>query len=349
VIAAAVIIAGMKPVLAIACLLAVAVGTSAAANPALWRLAGWKTDFNKHTVPLDEILPGGPPRDGIPPIDRPLFKPANDVTGIAAREPVIVYPLDADARAYPLRILTWHEIVNDEIAGKPVAVTYCPLCNASLVFDRRVGDRVLDFGTSGLLRKSDLVMWDRQTESWWQQFSGEGIVGHFAGTKLKLLPSRVMAYGDFIKQWPHNPVLVPRNPALRPYGRNPYVGYDKRTAPLGFFQGELPKGLPVMAHVVIARTPKGPVAVSLALLAERNRIENDGVIFTWRPGQASALGSGEIAQSHDIGNVAVTDTAGAPLVHDIAFAFVFNAFVKNATVLTGKGRVNLANGQIVTR
>ena len=103
-IAAAVIIAGMKPVLAIACLLAVAVGTSAAANPALWRLAGWKTDFNKHTVPLDEILPGGPPRDGIPPIDRPLFKPANDVTGIAAREPVIVYPLDADARASLVRM-----------------------------------------------------------------------------------------------------------------------------------------------------------------------------------------------------------------------------------------------------
>ena len=310
---------------------------------------GWKTDFTKHTVPLDEILSGGPPRDGIPPIDRPLFKPAGEVTDIPAREPVIVYPLDGDARAYPLRVLTWHEIVNDAVAGRPIAVTYCPLCNAALVFDRRIAGRVLDFGTSGLLRKSDLVMWDRQTESWWQQFSGDAIVGTYAGTELKLLPSRVMAYGDFVKQWPNNPVLVPRNPHLRPYGRNPYVGYDKRSGPLGFFKGDLPKGMPAMAHVVVARTANGPVAIALALLAERKRVEEDGVIFTWRPGQASALGSGEIAKSHDIGNVAVTDAAGAPLVHDITFAFVFNAFVKDATVLTGKGQVNLANGERTAR
>jgi hypothetical protein len=153
-----------------ACLAAafvLATTVAATASPSVWRLQGWKTDFSKANVPLTDIRSGGPPRDGIPPIDRPEFKPASDIKGLAKREPVIVFPLGANARAYPLRILTWHEIVNDSIDGMPVAVTYCPLCNASLVFDRRLFGRVLDFGTSGLLRNSDLVMWDRQTESWW--------------------------------------------------------------------------------------------------------------------------------------------------------------------------------------
>lgn len=330
----------------VACIAAAAVTTAPlAANPAQWRTAGWKTDFSKTTVPLQEILSGGPPRDGIPPIDRPVFKRADEIRDIAAREPVIVFPLDASARAYPLRVLTWHEIVNDTVGGIPVAVTYCPLCNAALVFDRRVAGRVLDFGTSGLLRNSDLVMWDRQTESWWQQFTGEAIVGAYAGTMLKMLPSRIMAFGDFTQKWSGNPVLVPENPALRPYGRNPYVAYDDGKAPLPLFKGELPRGLPAMARVVVARTAKGPAAVSLATLAQRARIEYGGAIFTWRAGQASALGDGNIAKGKDVGNVEVTDAKGAALVHDITFAFVLNAFRKDARVLTEKGVIKLATGE----
>jgi hypothetical protein len=331
--------------LATAVLLAVATAVNAA--PERWRAAGWKTDFTKATVPLSEILPGGPARDGIPPIDQPVFKPASEIRDLAAREPVIAFPLDANARAYPLRILTWHEIVNDTIAGVPVAVTYCPLCNAALVFDRRVLGRVLDFGTTGLLRNSDLVMWDRQTESWWQQFTGEAIVGSYAGTTLKMLPSRLIAFGDFVKQWPNGQVLVPNNPRLRNYGRNPYAGYDERSAPYPLFQGDLPKGLPAMARVVVARRPQGQVAVSLAFLAERGRIEHDGVVFSWRAGQTSALGSADIAKGREVGNVEVADAAGAALVHDITFAFVLHAFVKDAVVLTEKGRINLATGAVV--
>lgn len=315
------------------------------ASPERWRAAGWKTDFSKSTVPLGEILSGGPRRDGIPPIDLPVFKPPAEIRDIAAREPVIVFPLDGNARAYPLRVLTWHEIVNDVVDGLPVAVTYCPLCNAALVFDRRVAGRVLDFGTTGLLRNSDLVMWDRQTESWWQQFTGEAIVGSYAGTELKMLPSRVLAYGEFVKSWPGNPVLVPSNPALRQYGRNPYVAYDQGKTPFALFKGDLPRGLPAMARVVVARTPNGMAAVSLALLSERERIEHDGVLFTWRKGQASALGTAEIAQGHDVGNVEVVDASGKPLVHDVTFAFVLNAFNKEARVLTEKGLVALATGE----
>ncbi len=131
------------------------------------------------------------------------------------QEPVISLDFGGDARAYPLRVMMWHEIVNDMVDGRPVAVTYCPLCNSSLVFDRVVGGRVLDFGTTGKLRHSDLVMYDRQTESWWQQFTGEAIAGEMAGTELKRIPSRLEAYSSFVERHPNGKILVPRNPLAR--------------------------------------------------------------------------------------------------------------------------------------
>jgi hypothetical protein len=145
--------------------------------------SGWKTDFAKHSVPLSEFASGGPPRDGIPPIDRP--KPTSQTEAdewISDREPVLAVEVGREVRAYPLQIMVWHEIVNDTLGGRPIAVTYCPLCNSSLVLDRRVRGRTLTFGTTGNLRNSDLVMWDRQTESWWQQLSAEAVVGELTGT-----------------------------------------------------------------------------------------------------------------------------------------------------------------------
>jgi hypothetical protein len=143
------------------------VANAIAAVPADWRTEWPRTDFANAAVPLHEIQSGGPPQDGIPSIDRPRFRIAAQHRGLDAQEPVIGLVVGVDARAYPLRILMWHEIVNDVVGGVPVAVTYCPLCNTSIVFDRRVDGRVLDFGTTGKLRHSDLVMYDRQTESWW--------------------------------------------------------------------------------------------------------------------------------------------------------------------------------------
>ena len=152
---------------------------------------GWKTDFTKHSVPYSEIMSGGPPRDGIPPIDSPKFETVADASEyLVDHEPMVVFEFNGEARAYPIGILMWHEIVNDEVGGLPITVTYCPLCNTAIVFDRRVGDRVLDFGTSGNLRNSDLVMWDRQTESWWQQITGEAIIGELTGAKLTFLPAQ---------------------------------------------------------------------------------------------------------------------------------------------------------------
>ncbi|WP_197433661.1 MULTISPECIES: DUF3179 domain-containing protein [unclassified Bradyrhizobium] len=216
------------------------------AEPASWRAEWPRTDFSRHTVPLQEIKSGGPPKDGIPPIDAPRFERLSNgaASGWAARivdtEPVISLAIRDDARAYPLSVLIWHEIVNDLIGGTPVAVTYCPLCNASLVFDRALENRVLDFGTTGKLRNSDLVMYDRQTESWWQQFAGDAIVGVLSGKHLRLIASRVEAFSRFRQRFPNGQVLIPNDPRARNYGRNPYVGYDANGQKPFLYDGSLP-------------------------------------------------------------------------------------------------------------
>jgi hypothetical protein len=236
---------GMVSLLLCLGLLAVAFGSLANADPALWKREGWsKTDFTKSRIGWHEILSGGPPKDGIPSIDKPLFTESKD---LAANEPVIGLEINRDARAYPLRILIWHEIVNDVVGGMPVAVTYCPLCNSAVVFDRRVPPHVLEFGTTGKLRNSDLVMYDRQTESWWQQFTGEAIVGTFAGTELKLVPARLESVAQFKERHPGGKVLVPNDPTKRDYWRNPYVGYDMSAAPF-LYRGDFPKGIEPMAR-----------------------------------------------------------------------------------------------------
>ena len=149
-------------------------------NTAYWP----DTDFTIHSVDYDEIISGGPPPDGIPAIDNPVFESVNEADMWLGEDwPVMLFELNDDARAYPLAVLIHHEIVNDVVDGRPVALTFCPLCNATIAFDRAFPDgTLLDFGTTGNLRNSDLVMYDRQTKSWWQQFAGEAIVGELTGT-----------------------------------------------------------------------------------------------------------------------------------------------------------------------
>src|SRR5438128_6605927 len=148
-----------------------------------------RTDVSRALVPVEEIVSGGPPPDGIPAIDRPAFvSPAAAAAWLAAREPVLALEVKGDARAYPLQILMWHEIVNDVVGGVPVTVTFCPLCNSAIAFERTVNGRVLDFGTTGRLRFSNLIMYDGQTESWWQQATGTAIAGELTGTQLVFRP-----------------------------------------------------------------------------------------------------------------------------------------------------------------
>ena len=316
----------------------------ARAEPRRWTAEGWRTDFSRHVVPLSEILDGGPPRDGIPSIDNPRFAPARDVGDVGPREPVIVFPLDGKPRAYPLRIMMWHEIVNDIVEGMPVAVTYCPLCNTAIVFDRRVGGRDLEFGATGKLRLSDLVMFDRETDSWWQQFTGEAIVGTFAGASLRLLPSRIIAFRDFRDSFPDGQVLIPNAPNQRRYGRNPYVDYDRRTRPYELFQGALPRGLAAMSRIVLARSHSEIVAVEMQLIVERQRIVLSDMEFAWQPGTASALDSADMAAARDVGSIVVRTLKGGPVVHDVTFAFAALAFLPNIRVLTRTGWIRLADG-----
>ena len=238
--------------------------------------------------------------------------------------PVITLDLNGDARAYPLAVLTWHEIVNDTVGGIPVAVTYCPLCNAAIVFDRTLNGEVLDFGTTGKLRNSDLVMYDRQTDSWWQQFSGEAIAGAFAGTELTMLPSQLTSFERFAAAHPDALVLQDPGNFNRPYGMNPYRGYDTLAQPF-LYGGPFPDGIAPLQRVVMVRDGETLFAVSAAKLAAEGRFEQDGVELLFEPGQASALDTQIIADGRDVGNIVVTRD-GRPVVHDVTFAFVVHAF-----------------------
>ena len=313
---------------AMAVALSFAFAVAANATPERWKREWPKTDFSKRSVAFSEILSGGPPKDGIPPIDKPTFASIEEAgkNGLADREPVIAVAIKGDVRAYPLRILMWHEIVNDTVGGMPVAVTFCPLCNSAVVFDRRVDGKTLSFGTTGKLRKSDLVMYDRQTESWWQQFLGEGIVGEMTGKRLTMVPVRVESFARFkARKAANKKVLVPTNPRLRNYGYNPYSGYDSRSRPYGFFRGSLPEGVPPLERVVVV----GKEAWTLSLLKDKKRVEKGDLVITWEAGQASALDSRIIRDGRDIGNVVVqrrTKDGLIDAVHDISFAFAFHAF-----------------------
>ena len=297
-------------------------GAFAEPNPAKYE--NWKTDFSIHSVDLSEVISGGPPRDGIPPIDDPKFAPADTIVSVGDNEPVIVVAIDGDARAYPFSVLMWHEIANDEVGGEPVAVTYCPLCNAAIVFSRQLDGMMLDFGTTGRLRKSDLVMYDRQTESWWQQFSGEAIIGELTGKKLEMLPSVTMPYGKFKKTYPDGEVLVPNDPTIRRYGANPYAFYDSSDRPF-LYRGDLPEGIEPMERVVIAESGGTPLIVTLRAVRERERFAHGDVTIDWQAGMASALDNPQIKKGRDVGHVSAK-RGDEPIVHHVTFAFVAHAF-----------------------
>ncbi len=270
------------------------------------------TDFNKRIVELSEIQSGGPPKDGIPPIDEPDFTtPADASEWIDAREPVVVLTVNKETRAYPLQILTWHEIVNDEVGGVPVSVTFCPLCNATLVFDRRLDGQVLDFGTTGRLRKSDLVMYDRQTESWWQQFSGQGIVGEMSGKVLTRIPASIVAFEDFRAAYPDAPVLSRRTGHVRPYGKNPYSGYDRIDDQPFLFNQPVDERLPPMERVLnvtVGSTHRlYPFSVMKDEPVINDQVDDLPVVVFSRQGTLSVLDSSVIAKSKTVPSATVYD------------------------------------------
>jgi hypothetical protein len=292
--------------------------------------SGWKTDFRYHVVPYKEVLSGGVPRDGIPPIDNPDFVSVDEASAwLEDQEPVVSVEIHGEAKAYPLQILTRHEIVNDVVGAVPVAVTFCPLCNSAIVFDRRLDGRLFDFGVSGFLSRSDLIMWDRQTQSWWQQLTGEAIVGELAGSQLILLASAIISWNDFRAAHPDGLVLSRDTGFNRVYGQNPYAGYDRADNPPFLFRGNPDRRL-LPKERVVALTINGVAAAFPYATLKQQRVvhytvgEQDLVVF-FKPGTRSALDKPVIADSTAVGATGVFATSfeGRKLTfHDDGEAFV---------------------------
>ncbi len=274
-------------------------------------MAGWETDFSRHDVPLNEFLSGGPGKDGIPAVDDPKFADVSAIDFLEDQEPVIMVGLDDTWRAYPIQILMWHEIVNDVIGDTPVAVTFCPLCHTAIAFDRTVDGQVLDFGVSGNLRHSDLVMYDRQTESWWQQATGRGIVGHFSGTALEFLPSQLVSWAQFKELHPDGEVLTRDTGHSRDYGANPYGGYDRADSTPFLLQDTtlLDGRLNPKVRVVGVVIDGDEVAYPLPDLADVGVVNDDvggePIVILWSPGTASGLGAATVAGGDLVGSAVV--------------------------------------------
>lgn len=245
-------------------------------------LEGWETDFDQKLVGLDEFI-SILNRDGIDPIDAPTFASVSDAPSyMKPREPVIAIEINGDARAYPLAMLMWHEIANDVVGGQPITVTFCPLCNTAISFDRVVDGVELTFGTTGKVRNSDLVMWDRQTQSWWQQITGEAIVGHYAGlgTELEVINSPIIAWETFAEQYPEGLVMErifdEVGFPVKSYDLAPYAGYDSVDVSPFAFDGEIDGRLPANLRVLTVELGDSVVAYPFPFL-EESKVLNDSI------------------------------------------------------------------------
>ena len=267
--------------------------------------SSWATDFSIHTVVYEEIKPGGPARDGIPPIDDPIFAPVHEAPDyLVDAEPVIVLELNGEQRAYPLSILIAHEVVNDVIGGEPVAVTYCPLCNTGLVFKRTVNGDVLRFGTSGLLRNSNLIMWDRTTESWWQQVTGEAIVGTMTGTRLDFIPAQFIDWATFRDAFPDGVVLVRDPDSDRAYDLPPYGGRDASAETRATFaDGSLSPVERVVSLVVNGNAVAYPFALLEAMPIVHDVFEGQALVIFYVGGTLSPFAKRPIFGSDSLSSV----------------------------------------------
>ncbi len=261
----------------------------------------------------DEIRSGGPPPDGIPPIDNPEFvSVAQADEWLADTEPVLLLDIDGDVKVYPVQILIWHEIVNDVVGGVPVTVSYCPLCNSAITFERTVRGVETTFGTSGSLYIANLVMYDRATETLWNQLDGRAVVGLLTGEVLNQISSPMVAWADVRETQPDALVLDrERTGASRAYGTNPYTGLDNPDGRPILFSGEVDARAKAMQRIVAIENDQAAAAWSLDVLAAEGpsvtpgTVGDEAVAVFWTPGQASALERTGIADGRDVGTVGV--------------------------------------------
>jgi Protein of unknown function (DUF3179) len=267
----------------------------------------WRTDKSKHSIKLSELQNGGPPKDGIMALVNPSFtSPGGASQWLNAKEPVIVVERPGEPpRAYPLQTLLFHELVNDQIGDMPILISYCPLCNSGIVFERRLNDQILEFGVSGMLRQSDMIMYDRQTDSLWQQITGEAIVGTMTGKRLRTIPSQIVAFGLFAGQFPHGRVMS-RNTGYRlPYGRNPYVGYESSGQTLFPVQRLRIKGVKPLDRLVVVDLNGVEKAYSFALFKKQTVMEDGSIVILFDAEARSAVDGEKVAKSRAVGAVGV--------------------------------------------
>lgn len=270
-------------------------------------------EFPAPLADLSNIIAGGPPPDGIPAIDEPSFidvaRSADTYRDIA---PVVALEINGDARAYPVAVMIWHEIVNDTVGGVPVTITYCPLCNSAVTYGRAIDGKETTFGTSGLLFASALVMYDRATESLWTHFDGKAVVGVLTGTELDVYGSPLMSWSEFRANYPDGLVLDEAQTGhTRDYGRNPYFGYDDPETFPFFLVGDVDGRARAKERVVGVSLDGVDVAYSLRSLAGEGPTVtpvthgDSDLVLLWAPGQASALEGPSVQYGRDVGTVGV--------------------------------------------
>ncbi|MGH7943839.1 MAG: DUF3179 domain-containing protein [Opitutaceae bacterium] len=285
---------------------------------------GFKLD--NATIPIADIRAGGPPRDGIPSIDRPKFVPAARVKYLEADDMVVSFSHRGETRAYPLRILVWHEIVNDRLGDLAINVSYCPLCGSAMVFDRAINGRTLEFGVSGLLYQSDVLMYDRQTESLWSQLEMAAVSGPQVGRKLRLLPAQHMTWRAWKKEHPNGLVLSTDTGQDRDYERQPYGDYEKSPR-LMFPVNAHRKDLPTKAWVA------GVVIDGVSRAYPHDRLP-DGIEIEDTVGGTPM----RIRFDRTSRRFTITDADGAPVPFTPAYWFAWQAFHPDTTVWSAEQR-----------
>lgn len=249
-------------------------------------------DLSDSKVPLEEILNGGPPKDGIPALTDPKAIPSGRAEFLGPSDRVLGLVVNDQPRAYPLKILNWHEVVNDQLGGQPVLVSYCPLCGSGMAFDARVrGERLL-FGVSGKLYNSDVLFYDRKTESLWSQLKMEAVTGRMAGTQLSLLPLEHTTWEDWRKRYPATTVLSSETGYARDYARDPYRGYGDDPSlmfPVAYRDPHLPAKEWIVGVSVEGRSKAYPFSVlAKSKLPIHDRIGALKLIVEYNPTTRSA-------------------------------------------------------------
>jgi len=325
-------------------------------------LAGWsETDFCQHSVDIGEIVPGGQPRDGIPPIESPAYESVDSASAwMGDGWPVLALVGSDEVFGYPLPILLWHEVVNTIVDGVPVAITYSPMSGSARAFaGRGLSGTPLVFGTTGNLRFGNSILYDRSSASWWQQLSGEGIIGELTGSSLGALPTQVLAWSDFRAEYPRARVLSRATGAVREYGTSPYAGLDDSGDLPGllrsFVPGEVDGRLRPMARVTALPLDGGAVAFPFGELSTARVVndEADGqpVVVFWGAGAVSLTDAARVDESRDVGSSGTyrRDLAGQVLTFEWTEGEIRDRETGSSWSLAGRAVAGPLQGQQLTR